>query len=171
APTARGRTFTRFVSGLHPHLTQFCTFQVLTEHVGTVAWRTWPNIFQHPQSHDVEVFQRSHATRIQFYQYVQWLCELQLAQLDQVAKKHSLSLQLYHDLPVGIHPDGADAWMFQDQLASGITVGAPPDSFNLNGQSWGLVVPNPVRLREDGYRFLRETLQQNMRHGGVLRID
>lgn len=169
--TARGRAFTRFVSGFHPHLTKFCTYQVLTEHLGTVVWRTWPNAFQHPQSPEVEVFQRSHATRIQFYQYVQWLCELQLQQLDHVAKKHSLSLRLYHDLPVGIHPDGADAWVFQNQLASDITVGAPPDSFNLNGQSWGLVVPIPVRLREDGYRFLRETLQQNMRHGGVLRID
>jgi 4-alpha-glucanotransferase len=169
--TARGRAFTRFVSGFHPHLTMFCTFQVLTERLGTVAWRTWPNAFRHPQSPDVEVFQRSHATRIQFYQYVQWLCELQLQNLDLVAKKHSLSFRLYHDLPVGIHPDGADAWVFQDQLASDITVGAPPDSFNLNGQSWGLVVPNPVRLREDGYRFLRETLRQNMRHGGVLRID
>lgn len=170
-PTARGRAFARFVSGFHPHLTMFCTFQVLTERLGTVAWRTWPNAFQHPQSPDVEVFQRSSVIRIQFYQYVQWLCELQLQRLDHVAKKHSLSLRLYHDLPVGIHPDGADAWVFQGQLASDITVGAPPDSFNLNGQSWGLVVPNPVRLREDGYRFLRETLRQNMRHGGVLRID
>lgn len=169
--TARGRAFAKFVSGFHPQLTMFCTFQVLTEHLGTVAWRTWPNAFQHPQSPDVEVFQRSYATRVQFYQYVQWLCELQLQQLDHVAKTHSLSLRLYHDLPVGIHPDGADAWVFQDQLASDITVGAPPDSFNLNGQSWGLVVPNPVRLREDGYRFFRETLRQNMRHGGVLRID
>lgn len=169
--TARGRAFTRFVSEFQPYLTMFCTFQALTEHLGTVAWRTWPNAFQHPQSPDVEVFQQSHATRIQFYQYVQWLCELQLQHLDHVAKKHSLSLRLYHDLPVGIHPDGADAWVFQDQLASDITVGAPPDAFNLNGQSWGLVVPNPVRLREDGYRFFRETLRQNMRHGGVLRID
>ncbi|MDR4462174.1 MAG: 4-alpha-glucanotransferase [Nitrospirales bacterium] len=169
--TARGKAFAKFVSGFQPHLTLFCTFQALTEHLGTVAWRTWPNAFQYPGSPGVEAFQQSHSSRIQFYQYVQWLCELQLQQLDHVAKKHSLSLRLYHDLPVGIHPDGADAWVFQDQLASDITVGAPPDSFNLNGQSWGLVVPNPVRLREDGYRFLRETLRQNMRHGGVLRID
>ncbi|WNM62915.1 4-alpha-glucanotransferase [Candidatus Nitrospira neomarina] len=170
-PTARGKAFTRFVYGFNPHLTMFCTFQALTERLGTVAWRTWPNSFRHPQSPDVEVFQRAHATRIQFYQYVQWLCELQLQNLDHVAKKHALSFRLYHDLPVGIHPEGADAWVFQGQLASDITVGAPPDSFNLNGQSWGLVVPNPVRLREDGYRFLRETFRQNMRHGGVLRID
>jgi 4-alpha-glucanotransferase len=96
---------------------------------------------------------------------------LQLQKLDQLAKKISLSLRLYHDLPVGIHPDGAEAWIFQDSIPSAITVGAPPDSFNLNGQSWGLTVPNPVRLREEGYQFLRQTLRQNMRHGGVLRID
>jgi 4-alpha-glucanotransferase len=169
--TPRGRIFARFVSDHQPHLTQFCTFQALTEHFRTWEWRTWPKEFQHPRSKGTEAFRRSHAARIQFYQYVQWLCELQLQNLDRLAKKCSLSLRLYHDLPIGIHPDGADAWIFQDQVASGITVGAPPDSFNLNGQSWGLAVPNPVRLREEGYQFLRQTLQQNMRHGGVLRID
>ena len=170
-PTPRGRAFFSFVSSQQSHLTQFCTFQALTEHFGTWVWRTWPKEFQHPQSKDVEVFRRSHADRIQFFQYVQWLCELQLQKLDQLAQKSSLTLRLYHDLPVGIHPDGADAWIFQDQVAPGITVGAPPDSFNLNGQSWGLAVPDPVRLRDGGYQCLRETLQQNMRHGGVLRID
>jgi 4-alpha-glucanotransferase len=169
--TSRGKAFARFVSHHDIHLTKFCTFQALTEYIGTWAWQSWPKEFQHPQSKDIDEFRRTHATRIQFYQYVQWLCELQLQKLDQLAKKYSLPLRLYHDLPVGIHPDGADAWMFQDQIASGVRVGAPPDSFNLMGQNWGLAVPNPVRLREEGYQFLRETLQQNMRHGGVLRID
>lgn len=169
--TSRGKAFARFVSRQQSHLTAFCTFQALTEYFGTWVWRTWPKEFQHPRSKETEAFRRSHAGRIRFYQYVQWLCELQLQKLDQLAQKHSLSLRLYHDLPVGIHPDGADAWIFQDQVASGITVGAPPDSFNLNGQNWGLAVPDPVRLRKEGYQFLRETLQQNMRHGSVLRID
>ena len=169
--TPRGRAFSSFVAHHQSHFTQFCTFRALTEHFGTWVWRNWPKEFQHPGSSDVEAFRRSHVARVQFYQYVQWLCELQLQKLDQLAKKNSMSLRLYHDLPVGIHPDGADAWIFQDQIASGITVGAPPDSFNLNGQSWGLAVPNPVRLREEGYQFLQETLAQNMRHGGVLRID
>jgi 4-alpha-glucanotransferase len=169
--TPRGRAFARFVANQEPLLTKFCTFRALTEQFGTWVWRNWPKEYQHPRSKAVEVFGRSHTARVQFYQYVQWLCELQLQKLDQLAKKHSLSLRLYHDLPVGIHPDGADAWIFQDQVAPGITVGAPPDSFNLNGQSWGLAVPDPVRLRDEGYQFLRETLQQNMRHGGVLRID
>ncbi len=169
--TSRGKSFARFVSHHQLHLTPFCTFQALTEQFGTWVWRIWPKEFQHPRSRDVESFRRTHKARIQFYQYVQWLCELQLQKLDQLAQKKSLSLRLYHDLPVGIHPDGADAWIFQDQVASEITVGAPPDSFNLNGQSWGLAIPNPVRLREEGYQFLRETLKQNMRHGGVLRID
>ena len=34
------------------------------------------------------------------------------------------------DLPIGFDADGADAWAFQDVLADGISVGAPPDEFN-----------------------------------------
>ena len=78
---------------------------------------------------------------------------------------------LYLDLPVGIHPDGADAWMFQKQLLEGVTIGAPPDSFNLQGQNWGLLAPHPSELRMNAYQFFIATLQRNMRPGGVLRID
>ena len=99
------------------------------------------------------------------------MCEQQLSRLDRVAQSASLNLGLYHDLPVGIHPDGADAWGFQEQLAKDATIGAPPDSFNLQGQNWGLVAPNPRTLRQHGYDFFRQTVSQNMKHGGVLRID
>ncbi|MDH3771678.1 MAG: 4-alpha-glucanotransferase, partial [Nitrospirota bacterium] len=112
-----------------------------------------------------------HAARMHYFYYVQWLCELQLTRLDEVAQKASLRLGLYHDLPVGIHPDGADAWGFQEQLAKDATSGAPPDSFNLQGQNWGLLAPNPRALRQHGYQFFRQTVRQNMKHGGVLRID
>ena len=41
-----------------------------------------------------------------------------------------------HDLAVGVSPHGADAWGLQDTYAAGITVGAPPDPYNQNGQDW-----------------------------------
>ncbi|MEE8125436.1 MAG: 4-alpha-glucanotransferase [Nitrospirales bacterium] len=169
--TSRGRVFSRFVRQSQPHLTRFCTFQALSEFFQSSRWREWPPDFHQPDSPAVEQFGKRHAARIQFFHYVQWLCEVQLSALNRLAQKVSLSLGLYHDFPVGVHPDGADAWSFQDQLASDITVGAPPDSFNLRGQNWGLLSPNPLTLREKGYQFLRQTLRQNMRHGGVLRID
>lgn len=169
--TRRGRAFLRFIQQSPDFLTRFCTFQVLSEHFQGMVWRQWPLDFHNPTSPAVERFQKKHAARIHYFYYVQWLCELQLTRLDQVAQKASLGLGLYHDLPVGIHPDGADAWGFQDQLAKDATSGAPPDSFNLHGQNWGLLAPNPRALRQHGYQFFRQTVSQNMKHGGVLRID
>ena len=169
--TRRGRAFCRFLDDSGEALERFCLFQVLHEKFHGKPWREWPQGFQHPQSKAVKNFQSRQVTRIQFFAYVQWLCELQLKDLDHVAQRAGLSLGLYYDLPVGIHPDGADAWVFQNQLAQGMTSGAPPDSFNLLGQNWGLLSPSPLLLRRQGYQFWRETLRRNMRHARVLRID
>jgi 4-alpha-glucanotransferase len=41
-----------------------------------------------------------------------------------------MMLGIMHDLAVGVHTNGADSWLLQDVFAQGITVGAPPDTFN-----------------------------------------
>ncbi|MGE0474565.1 MAG: 4-alpha-glucanotransferase [Nitrospirales bacterium] len=169
--TRRGRAFSRFVEKGGKALARFCIFQALHEYFKGTVWKKWPQAFHHPESQAVWDFHERHIVRVQFYLYVQWLCELQLKELGRTTQRSGLALGLYYDLPVGIHPDGADAWAFQDQLAQGISVGAPPDSFNLLGQSWGLLSPSPLLMRRHGYRFWRETLWHNMQHAGVLRID
>lgn len=169
--TTRGRKFLRFVQQSPDYLRRFCLFQALSEHFQGKVWREWPSDYHDSRSLAVTRFQKAHADRKNFFYYVQWLCELQLTKLDHVAEKVSLRLGLYHDLPVGIHPDGADAWGFQEQLAKDVTIGAPPDTFNLKGQNWGLLAPNPRALRLHRYEFFRHTVSQNMKHGGVLRID
>ncbi len=75
------------------------------------------------------------------------------------------------DLPIGIDPDGADAWAWQDVLARHMSVGAPPDEFNTKGQNWGLPPFVPGRLRRAQYRPFIETIRGTMRYAGGLRID
>ncbi len=75
------------------------------------------------------------------------------------------------DLPIGVDPDGADAWAWQDVIATGAGVGAPPDEFNTQGQSWGLPPFVPHRLRAAGYEPFIQTIRAGFRHGGGLRID
>ena len=75
------------------------------------------------------------------------------------------------DLPIGFDADGADAWAFQDVLAHGISVGAPPDEFNTRGQNWGLPPFVPDRLRAAGYEPFVQTIRACLRHAGGLRID
>ena len=82
-----------------------------------------------------------------------------------------MSTGLVHDLAVGVDPGGADAWALQGELAVGAAVGAPPDSFNQQGQDWGLPPWRPDRLEETGYAPYREMVQAVLRRGGGMRVD
>jgi 4-alpha-glucanotransferase len=102
--------------------------------------------------------------RVRFHAWVQ-------GQLDRQVEGAGAALPLIRDLAVGVHPGGADAWLWQDLMAPGITVGAPPDSFNTRGQDWGIPAFDPWKLRAAGYRPFIETLRANLHRGGGLRID
>jgi 4-alpha-glucanotransferase len=146
-----------------PPLAEFAVFCALSEHF-KCGWKKWPKVFQHPDSPAVANFSNENSRRIDFHRWLQWLLNEQLA-------RASEELPLMQDLPIGIDPQGADAWCWQDMLAMDMTVGAPPDAFNTQGQNWGLPPFIPARLRESGYVPFRQTIQAALRFGGGLRID
>ncbi|MDQ0736292.1 4-alpha-glucanotransferase [Arthrobacter agilis] len=82
-----------------------------------------------------------------------------------------MRIGVVHDLAVGVHPSGADAWALQDVLASGISVGAPPDMFNQHGQDWSQPPWHPDRLAASGYAAFRDMLRNILRHAGGIRVD
>jgi 4-alpha-glucanotransferase len=101
---------------------------------------------------------------IRFHEWLQWLLEGQLAAA-------SDPLDLVHDLAIGVDPDGADAWLWQDCFALGVRVGAPPDEFNTKGQDWGIPPFDPWRLRAAGYEPFIRTVRAGLHHAGGLRVD
>ncbi|HET6608248.1 MAG TPA: glycogen debranching protein GlgX [Rhodopila sp.] len=149
-------------------LQRFATFQAIAETLGTSHWAEWPLELRHPDSIGVANFAAEHVDLVAFHAYLQTVAEEQLA-----AAKHGngLSIGFYLDLAVGAAPDGAEAWAAQDFLMPGVSVGAPPDPFSLNGQVWSLPPPNPLAMRRSGYAAFNELLEANMRHAGALRID
>lgn len=155
--------FDRYVAQQGSALREFATFCVLAEHHGR-GWRAWPMEHRHPRAAAVSRFSTEHARRVGFHQWLQWLLDGQLA-------KSANALRLIQDLPIGIDPDGADAWAWQELLALDATVGAPPDEYNTRGQDWGLPPFIPHKLREAGYAPLVQTLRAMLRHSGGLRID
>ncbi len=80
-------------------------------------------------------------------------------------------MPVMQDLPIGFDAQGADGWAFQDVLAHGMSVGAPPDEFNTRGQNWGLPPFVPDKLRGAGYEPFVQTIRACLRHAGGLRID
>jgi 4-alpha-glucanotransferase len=76
-----------------------------------------------------------------------------------------------HDLPVGVDPAGADAWLWRDVMVESMRVGAPPDRFQPEGQDWGLPPFDPFKLRAAGYEPFVQLLRAAFRHAAGLRVD
>ncbi len=144
-------------------LGDYAAFCVLAEEHGP-DWRTWPESAQHPDAPDVATVRRTRYGRWRFHQWLQWLVDRQL-------QAASADIDVMHDLAVGVDPAGADGWLWQDQLALGMAVGAPPDEFSTSGQSWGLPPFDPWRLRTAGYQPFIETIRATLGHAGGLRLD
>lgn len=109
--------------------------------------------------------------RIDFFKWLQWICDEQLEAVQRAATKAGMGIGVIHDLAVGVHPAGADAWMLRDVLTQGISVGAPPDMFNQRGQDWSQPPWHPGRLAESGYAAYRDMIRTILRHAGGIRVD
>jgi 4-alpha-glucanotransferase len=157
--------FARFVEQQGSPLLQYATFCALCERFGC-GWHGWPSSLRHPGAPAVRRVSRDEATadRIRFHQWLQYLVDRQLA-------RASATLPVMQDLPIGFDADGADGWVFQDVLAHGFSVGAPPDEFNTRGQNWGLPPFVPAKLRAAAYEPFAQTIRACLRHAGGLRID
>lgn len=151
-------------------LDDFATWCALAEEYGP-DWHSWPETLQHPDAPGVADFVEKHSEAVDFHRWLQWQLDEQLAAAQSQAIRAGMSLGIMHDLAVGVHPNGADAWALQDVMALGVTAGAPPDEFNQLGQDWSQPPWRPDRLDEHEYRPFRALIRAVLRHAGGVRID
>jgi 4-alpha-glucanotransferase len=151
-------------------LDDFATWCALSEQHGN-DWREWPAELRHPRSPAVTEFAATHPSEVDFHRWLQWVLDEQLAETQDTARRCGMRLGVVHDLAVGVSLSGADAWAWQDALAHGITVGAPPDAYAQTGQDWNQPAWRPDRLAEVGYAPFRELIANALRHSGGLRVD
>jgi 4-alpha-glucanotransferase len=156
-------SFDRFLKDQGAPLTRYATFCALVEEFGG-DWRSWAADLRHPDAPGVARFAGAKADRAGFHAWIQWLLDEQLA-------RAAAAVPLIQDLPVGFDPAGADGWIWQDVLATGISVGAPPDEFNRLGQDWGVPPFAPAALRAEGYEPFIQTIRATLRHAAGIRID
>jgi (1->4)-alpha-D-glucan 1-alpha-D-glucosylmutase len=172
--TPRARAFAAFCAEQGEALERHARFEALQEHffgadAGVWGWPVWPEPYRDPDAPAVAQFADAHRARVQFFQYVQWLCDEQLGHAARRAQ--TLGIGIYNDLAVSADRAGADAWSSQHALALGASIGAPPDEFNAEGQNWGLPPPIPQALEQAAFAPFIQMLRACMRHAGALRID
>jgi 4-alpha-glucanotransferase len=133
-------------------------------------WRSWPEDARDPGRAAAGLAPGA-GTRAEFYAWLQWLADEQLAAAQRAALAAGMDTGIITDMAVGSHPGGADAWAHQDLLVRGLSVGAPPDEFNQLGQDWTQPPWHPRRLAAAGYRPLADLFAAALRHAGGVRVD
>lgn len=166
----RATAFVRFVAAQEPGLRSFATWCALAGEHGP-DWSTWPEDLRNPESPAVALFAHEHPEEIRFHQWLQWLVAEQRAHAHREAVGAGMRIGILHDLAVGVHPSGADAWSLNRSLARGVSVGAPPDVYNQRGQDWSQPPLRPDALAEQGYRPFRDIVRAALRDSGGIRID
>jgi 4-alpha-glucanotransferase len=166
----RERAFTAFCDREGQGLLDFATWCALAQKHG-LPWGRWPADLQDPRSAAVDALRDQMSDEVEFYRWLQWIVDEQLAAVQRQSKEAGMSIGVVHDLAVGVHPEGADAWGLADALARRVTVGAPPDQYNQLGQDWSQPPWRPDRLEELGYAPYRDMLRSVLRHAGGIRID
>lgn len=135
------------------------------------GWPNWPEEYRDPQSDAVQAFAVKHQAELDFYCYLQFIAQQQLANVQQVAKDAGMLLGLYRDLAVGVSEASTEIWGNPNLYCRDASVGAPPDPLGPAGQNWGLPPMYPYQLYKQGYQPIIDLLRANMQHAGALRID
>lgn len=153
-----------------PSLATFALHQALSDRLGAY-WDHWPAAYRDPASAQVTAAARELAEAVTFHAWLQWQAHRALGTAQARLRAAGMRHGLYLDLAVGTHPFGAETWEDRESFAFGASLGAPPDAFSADGQSWGLAPFNPAALVRGGFRALAETLRCQLDRAGMLRID
>jgi 4-alpha-glucanotransferase len=164
----RQAAFEQFTAHEGKGLRDFATWCALVE---KLDGDPWPDEWAAPDAPEVEALREALARRIGFYTWLQWVADEQKATAQRVARQAGMKVGIMHDLAVGVHPLGADAWANASCLARGASVGAPPDMYNQQGQDWSQPPWNPRALAKAGYAPYRDMVRTVMRSAGAIRAD
>ena len=166
--TVRQAQLDRFRAEQGAGLEDFALWCALTEHFEAGPW---PAEADDRGSDLVRRLRVTLAERVTFHCWLQWVADEQLRDAQRAARDGGMRLGIMHDLAVGVHPEGADAWALRDVLAQRVSVGAPPDMYNQQGQDWSQPPWRPDALARTAYGPYRDLLRTVLRHAGAIRID
>ncbi len=121
ADDARARAFAEFRARGGEMLRKHALYDALQEHFhgadpAVWGWQIWPAAYRDPAGEAVARFALEHGERVEYFEYLQWQAESQLARVAWRCAELGLALGLYLDLAVSVDRAGSDAWAHRDVL-------------------------------------------------------
>jgi 4-alpha-glucanotransferase len=156
-------------------LNDYALFMALeTENTGK-AWWHWPEPVRERDSVALSNARVRLADEVEFWAFVQWCFDTQLAALKTYANQHGIAIM--GDLPIFIAHHSADCWSRPDlytldeHFQPTVVAGCPPDAMAPTGQRWGNPLYRWDKMAEEDYAWWSARLKRALNQADVFRID
>jgi len=152
-------------------LKSYALFCALRDRYSTSNFRVW-NGYKDIKPEAIEVlisFESEYYEDVCFYYFLQYHLHCQLKEASNYAKDRGVALK--GDIPIGVHPDSCECWVYPHIFHMDRSAGAPPDPFSDNGQNWGFPTYNWDMMAEDGYLWWKNRLKNMSQYFQLVRID
>ena len=153
----------------------YALFMALKRHFDYKPWTQWPHDLKLHKESELKKYRISLQYEIRFFLFLEFKFQEQLRRLkDYATFKH---VQLIGDVPFYPPLDSADVWanqhLFQIDAEGNLLAkaGAPPDSFNSEGQVWGNPLFNWEKMKADDYQWWVKRILVASQRFSIVRID
>ncbi|EPP37116.1 4-alpha-glucanotransferase [Chlamydia avium] len=148
-------------------LRPYAVFRSIKHHLKNAPINNWPKSYT-----DIKNFpnlEKQFSDDCNFFSYLQFLCFSQMSKVKDFADDNQIFLK--GDLPILISKDSCDVWYYRQFFSSSVSVGAPPDIYNAEGQNWHLPIYNRCNLKKDNYSWWKARLRYAENFYSIYRLD
>lgn len=173
--TPRAQAFRNYQYSGGKRLALFGLYEAINEQyrgqkVDQPGFARWPNEYLDPTSDEVQRFAEKNHERVEFFQYLQWVAEIQLQAAGQESFDNRMPVGLCHTVAYGCPAYGADIWCDQQVYAKDVQL-EKRDEHHLLWRELGYSPVVPEQLNEAGYQPFIAILRATMRYGGGMSLE
>lgn len=167
--------FEEFSSREAGWLGDYAIYRALKDAHRGAAWGDWEEEARFRRPAALAGASRALAAECRFYQFCQFLFDLQWRDLRRHCRERGVGL--IGDVPFYVPLDSADVWAHQELFDLGRRgrpmkgVGVPPDGFAKEGQLWGFPLYRWDRMRERGYDWWLSRFRITFERFDAVRLD
>lgn len=169
-------SFRQFKHRSRDWLGDYSLFMAMKDEYGqSLPWTRWPNAIRTRRAATMRRLRQQHASTIEFYEFLQWLFDLQWSALRRYA--HRWGISIIGDMPIYVTRDSVDTWaepknFLLDRLGRPRLVsGVPPDYFSSRGQVWGDPLYDWKHIQRENFAWWIRRFRRSFQLYDLVRLD
>ncbi len=164
-----------FKKNHHYWLEDYALFIALKKKFNHQPWYEWPNDYRQRKQKSLSLASKELSDEIKHVEFRQFIFFQQWHEIRAYAKQHDV--ELFGDVPIFVAKDSADVWSKRDNFlidqdgATEVIAGVPPDAFSDTGQRWGNPLFDWEYMQQNEFAWWLERFRTQLELFDMVRID